>query len=72
MGKSSPSSPPPVDQGALIEAQAEANRVNTFTPLGNQFFGTVAEQLATSFVEACPPQKKSPAGAGLVDWEWLR
>ena len=45
MGKSSPSSLPPVDQGALIDAQAEANRVNTFTPLGNQFFGTVASDI---------------------------
>ena len=38
---SSPSPPPPVDQGALIDKQAEINRITQFTPLGDLRFGTV-------------------------------
>ncbi len=41
MGKSSPIRPAPVDQGALIDKQAEVNRVTEFTPLGDRRFGTV-------------------------------
>ena len=41
MGKSSPSPPPPVDQAALIDKQAEVNRISEFTPLGTNLQGTV-------------------------------
>ena len=39
--KDSPSAPAPVDQAALIKAQAEANRTTQYTPLGDLRFGTV-------------------------------
>lgn len=39
MGK--PKAPQPQDPAALAQAQAEANRISTFTPFGNVSFGTV-------------------------------
>ena len=41
MSLGSPSPPPPVDQGALIDKQAEVNRITQFTPLGDVRFGDV-------------------------------
>ncbi len=44
MGKSSPSQPAPVDQSALIDKQAEVNRISQFTPGGDLRFGTLGDQ----------------------------
>lgn len=44
MVSSSPSPPPPVDQGALIDKQVEVNRITQFTPLGDLRFGEVGAQ----------------------------
>ena len=38
MGKSSPTPPPAPNPNELINAQANANRINQFTPYGNLLF----------------------------------
>jgi hypothetical protein len=44
MGKSSPQLPPTPDPNALINAQADANRITQYTPQGNLRFGYVGGQ----------------------------
>jgi hypothetical protein len=44
MGKSSPQLPPTPDPTALINAQADANRITQYTPRGNLRFGYVGDQ----------------------------
>lgn len=44
MGKSSPQLPPTPDPTALINAQADANRITQYTPQGNLRFGYVGDQ----------------------------
>jgi hypothetical protein len=44
MGKSSPQLPPTPDPNALINAQADANRITQYTPRGNLRFGYVGDQ----------------------------
>ena len=44
MGKSSPQLPPTPDPNALINAQADANRITQYTPSGNLRFGYVGGQ----------------------------
>ena len=62
MSKSSPTAPTPVDPAALIAADTEANRITTFTPLGDLRFGEVGTEGqfvpstggAASFVDLSP------------------
>ena len=53
MGKSSPRLPPTPDPNALINAQADANRITQYTPQGNLRFGSVGDQ--GQFVEGSVP-----------------
>ena len=53
MGKSSPQLPPTPDPNALINAQADANRITQYTPRGNLRFGSVGDQ--GQFVEGSVP-----------------
>ena len=53
MGKSAPSPPPVPDPNELINAQANANRINQFTPYGNLLFGSVGDQ--GQFVQGAVP-----------------
>ncbi len=41
---SPPKPPKPPDPAKLIAEQAEANRISTFTPWGDQRFGTLGPQ----------------------------
>ena len=43
MGKKAPKPPPVPDPAALIDAQAEANRISQFTPQGNLLYGRVTD-----------------------------
>ena len=54
MGKSSPQLPPTPDPTALINAQADANRITQYTPQGNLRFGSVGDQ--GQFVEGSVPE----------------
>lgn len=54
MGKSSPQNPPTPDPNELINAQANANRINQFTPYGNLLFGSVGDQ--GQFVQGSVPE----------------
>ena len=54
MGKSSPQNPPTPDPNELINAQADANRINQFTPYGNLLFGSVGDQ--GQFVQGSVPE----------------
>ena len=54
MGKSSPQTPPTPDPNELINAQANANRINQFTPYGNLLFGSVGDQ--GQFVQGSVPE----------------
>ena len=54
MGKSSPSAPPTPNPDELINAQANANRINQFTPYGNLLFGSVGDQ--GQFVQGSVPE----------------
>ena len=54
MGKSSPQNPPTPDPNELINAQANANRINQFTPYGNLLFGSVGDQ--GQFVQGAVPE----------------
>ena len=54
MGKSSPSAPPIPNPNELINAQADANRINQFTPYGNLLFGSVGDQ--GQFVQGQVPE----------------
>ena len=54
MGKSSPQLPPTPDPTALINAQADANRITQYTPQGNLRFGSVGDQ--GQFVEGSVPK----------------
>lgn len=64
MGKGS-SSPPQVDAQALIQQQAQQNRINQFTPQGNLIFGSVNGQgqfnpsggQASAYLEESPFQR---------------
>jgi len=44
MGKRAPSPPPAPNPNELINAQADANRINQYTPQGNLLFGYVGDQ----------------------------
>ena len=54
MGKSSPQNPPTPNPNELINAQANANRINQFTPYGNLLFGSVGDQ--GQFVQGSVPE----------------
>jgi hypothetical protein len=54
MGKSSPTPPPAPNPNELINAQANANRINQFTPYGNLLFGSVGDQ--GQFVQGAVPE----------------
>ncbi len=54
MGKSAPSPPPVPNPNELINAQANANRINQFTPYGNLLFGSVGDQ--GQFVQGAVPE----------------
>jgi len=54
MGKSSPTPPPAPNPNELINAQANANRINQFTPYGNLLFGSVGDQ--GQFVQGSVPE----------------
>ena len=54
MGKSSAQNPPTPNPNELINAQADANRINQFTPYGNLLFGSVGDQ--GQFVQGSVPE----------------
>ena len=54
MGKRAPSPPPVPDPNELINAQADANRINQYTPQGNLLFGYVGDQ--GQFVQGRAPE----------------
>ena len=59
MGKSAPAPPPVPNPNELINAQANANRINQFTPYGNLLFGSVGDQ--GQFVQGAVPDDAQAA-----------
>ena len=57
--KSAPSPPPVPNPNELINAQANANRINQFTPYGNLLFGSVGDQ--GQFVQGAVPDDAQAA-----------
>ena len=65
MGKSRPSAPPVPDPNALIQAQADQNRITQFTPAGNLLFGYVGDQ--GQFVQGRPPEGENVQSAAFTE-----
>ena len=55
MGKKTPSAPPPPDPASVAKAEAQANRLNTFTPTGSVIFGAPHD---TVTVTESPAQRR--------------